>query len=169
MNRDILTESVIAYRDTVLRVALGYMKNIHDAEDIAQNVFMKLYNCEKSFPSKEAEKAWLIRVTINEAKNVLGSAWFRNRGNMNERDEGLIAPGYMNPDDLNVYDYVKTLNPKYRTVIYLYYYEGYSTKEISSILKISQSTVTTQLKRARKQLKDTIEKEEETNEIQGFI
>jgi RNA polymerase sigma-70 factor (ECF subfamily) len=154
MNSDELSKSVIKNRDTVFRVALGYVKNIHDADDIAQNVFMKLYKHKKGFVSQEAQKAWLIRVAVNESKDLLKSVWKKNTS---ELDESLIAPAY---DDLGVYEYVKKLGAKYRTVIYLHYYEGYSTKEISRIMKIPQSTITTHLSRARKQLKENIESEE---------
>jgi RNA polymerase sigma-70 factor (ECF subfamily) len=164
MTRQDLSESVITYRDTVYRVALGYVRNSHDADDVTQNVFMKLYRHDKGFVSNEAEKAWLIRVTINESKDLLKSVWNRNRG---ELDDSLVAPVY---DDSGIYDYVARLKPKYRTVIYLHYYEGYSTKEISSLLKIPQSTVTTHLNRARKQLKTDIEKEEHSyGKLQRFI
>jgi len=167
MNHDKLSKSIVKYRDTVFRVALGYVHNIHDADDISQNVFMKLYSLNKEFITDEAEKAWLIRVAINEAKDLLRSAWFKNRDDC--FDESLISPAYNAPE---LYDYVKKLKPKYRTVIYLHYYEGYSTKEISKIMKLPQSTVTTHLSRARKQLKQNIEEEEgEKNygKLQGFI
>jgi len=164
MNREELSKSAAAHRDTVFRVALGYVKNIHDADDVAQNVFMKLYRHEKGFVSSESEKAWLIRVTINESKDLLRSSWKKNRDDL---DESLVVPFFEKGDDFELYDYVVSLKPKYRTVIYLHYYEGYSTKEISSILKMPQSTVTTQLSRARKQLKESIENQsrDEENEF----
>jgi len=155
VERDYIAESVEMHRATVFRVALGYVKNRHDAEDITQNVFMKLILKNKHFTSSEEEKAWLIRVAVNESKNLLKSAWVRKKA---ELDESLAAP---NNDNLGLYEYVKDLKPKYRTVIYLYYYEGYSAKEISGILKIPPSTVATQLQRARESLKQSIEKEED--------
>jgi len=150
----LFTESVEKYRATVFRVALGYVRNCHDADDIAQNVFFKLYNRSEDFACEEALKAWLIRVTVNEAKNLLMSTWFKRRA---ELDESLIAP---ENDDTGLYEHVKTLKPKYRTVIYLHYYEGYPAKEIAEILRIPPSTVATQLQRAREALKKIIIKEE---------
>lgn len=157
-----ISQSVALYRDTVFRVALGYVRNRHDADDVAQNVFVKLLTSQKVFTSDEAERAWLIRVAINECKNLHKSAWKKNRA---ELDESLVAP---QNGDLLLYDYVKALKPKYRTVIYLYYYENYKAGEISKILKISPSTVATHLHRARKQLKQLIEKEEESYEPKIF-
>ena len=154
MEQNVFADYVDKYRSTVFRVALGYVKNRHDADDTAQNVFLKLYKRNEKFISEEACKAWLVRVTINEAKNLLKSAWFKRRA---EFDESLAVP---ENDDLGLYDYVKSLKPKYRTVIYLHYYEGYPAKEIAEILKISPSTVTTQLQRAREALKKIILKEE---------
>jgi RNA polymerase sigma-70 factor (ECF subfamily) len=166
--RDDLTAAIIAHRDTVFRVALGYVKNIHDADDVAQNVFVKFATLEKIFESGEAQKAWLIRVAINESKNLLGSAWRRNRRDLEEleHDESLAAPEIA--DYSGLHDYVRRLKPKYRTVIYLHYFEGYSTREIAKILKITQTAVTTQLARARQQLKDDITKED-NQYVQGFI
>jgi RNA polymerase sigma-70 factor (ECF subfamily) len=119
--RDDLTQSIIAYKDTVFQVALGYVKNIHDADDMVQNVFLKLGNYKKVFPTQEDEKAWLIRVTINESKDLLKSAWRKNR---NTLDESLVAPYFVNSESTDIYNYVKNLKPKYRTVIYLHYYRG---------------------------------------------
>jgi RNA polymerase sigma-70 factor (ECF subfamily) len=145
-------------------VAIGYVKNIHDADDIAQNVFLKLYlesQSKKSerFPTEEAKKAWLIRVTINESKNLLKSAWRKNACDL---DESMVARDSFTGQDLELHDYLKRLKPKYRTVIYLYYYEGYAAKDVAKILKIPQATVLTQLKRAREQLKEMLVNENET-------
>jgi len=163
-----LSESVRKYRNTVFRVAMGYVKNTHDADDIAQNVFFKLYTKGKSFVSDEAQKAWLIRVTINQSKDLLKSVWRNKRDNSEISEQGLAAPEYGYTE---LRDYVKGLKPKYRTVIYLYYYEGYSVNEIAVILKMPKSTVTTQLKRAREQLKEIIIKENDSygSQLQGFI
>ena len=171
MTREELSTSVVKHRDTVYRVALGYVKNVHDADDITQNVFMKLYNHTRGFETEESRKAWLIRVAINECKDLLKSIWRANRADLTEiSDESLVAPVY---DEFGLCEYVRALKPKYRTVIYLHYFEGYSTKEIGRILKMPQSTVTTHLNRARKQLKQDIldenEKERNNYELQGFI
>jgi RNA polymerase sigma-70 factor (ECF subfamily) len=162
MTREELSQSVAAHRNTVFRVALGYVRNTHDADDITQNVFMKLYlhNRRKPFESAEAQKSWLIRVAVNESKDLLKSVWTKNRS---ELDESLVAPAY---DSFGIYEYVSKLKPKYRTVIYLHYYEGYSTKDIAGIMKIPQSTVTTHLNRARKQLKEDIIKEDNYRKYQ---
>jgi RNA polymerase sigma-70 factor (ECF subfamily) len=155
-----LQASVAKYRRTVYRVAIGYVKNSHDADDVTQNVFLKLYQRGGTFESDEAEKAWLIRVAINESKNLLKSAW---RNNTCELDESIVA---QENDDLGLYDYLKRLKPKYRTVILLYYYEGYSVKEVAELLKIPQRTILTQMKRAREQLKIMILEEE--SELEGY-
>jgi RNA polymerase sigma-70 factor (ECF subfamily) len=150
-----LTTAVTKYRKVVFRVALGYVKNVHDADDIAQNVFMKFCDKHDTFLTEESVKAWLIRVAINESKNHLKSAWFRRR---EELDESLAAP---EDDDFGVIEYVKRLKPKYRTVIYLYYYERYPANEIAKIMKLPPSTVSTQLQRAREQLKSILLEEED--------
>jgi len=155
MEHSRLSASIEAYHATVFRVALGYAKNYHDAQDITQDVFFKLYKQDREFPSDEAEKAWLIRVTINEAKNLLKSAWVRKRADL---EENLTAP---EDCDLGLYEYVQRLKPNYRTVIYLHYYEKYTAKEIAAIMKKPQATIETQLRRAREYLKIIIMKEED--------
>jgi RNA polymerase sigma-70 factor (ECF subfamily) len=154
MSHDRIAESIEKYQATVYRVALGYVKNSHDADDITQDVFFKLYKHSKEFVSDEAQKAWLIRVTINESKNLLKSSWFSKKA---ELDEGLVAP---DGEDLGVYEYVQMLKPKYRTVIYLHYYEKYTAKEIAAILKKPQPTIESQLRRSKEQLRKIIIEEE---------
>jgi len=149
-----IAESVEKYRGVVFRVALGYVKNRYDADDIAQNVFLKLYNRDEGFPSEQAEKAWLIRVTVNEAKNLLKSAWFKRRA---ELDESLTAP---EQSDTGLYEHIKSLKPKYRTVIYLYYYEGYTSEEVAGILEKPCSTIRCHLREARNLLRGVLENEE---------
>jgi RNA polymerase sigma-70 factor (ECF subfamily) len=139
----------------VFRIAFSYVKNVHDAEDITQDVFLKLYKTTQEFIADENMKAWLIRVTINQAKNLLRASSFR-KARQCDLDETMIAEETLDPDCFELYEYVKDLKPKYRTIIYLYYYERYSVKEIAAILKIRETTVTTQLSRARNQLKEIL-------------
>jgi RNA polymerase sigma-70 factor (ECF subfamily) len=137
----------------VFRIAFGYTKNVHDADDIAQEVFLKLFKTDVEFASDENVKAWLIRVTINQSKSLLRSVWKTRRGDLTEF---MAAEDSLSDDCYGLYEYVKDLKPKYRTIIYLYYYEQYSVKEIAEILKIRETTVTTQLSRARSQLKEIL-------------
>jgi RNA polymerase sigma-70 factor (ECF subfamily) len=137
----------------VYRIAYSYVKCAHDAEDITQEVFLKLYKCNTRFDADENVKAWLIRVCINQSKSLLRSAWKTRK---TDYIEYAAAAQSLPGDCFELCDYVNSLKPKYRTVIYLYYYERYSVKEIAEIMRVRQSTVTTQLGRARKQLKDLL-------------
>jgi len=153
----LFSESVKNHRTMVFRIAYSYVKCVHDAEDVTQDVFLKLYKCTAEFAADENLKAWLIRVTINQAKSLLRSSWKSKRGELADLENSELASvGYLPENCLELYDYVESLKPKYRTIIYLYYYEQYSVKEIAGILKIQQSTVTTQLGRARNQLKEIL-------------
>jgi RNA polymerase sigma-70 factor (ECF subfamily) len=147
-----MEETIEQYRTMVFRIAFGYVKNVHDADDIAQDVFLKLFKKVHRFESEENRKAWLIRVTVNTSKTLLTSIWKTRRSNIDDIPEGTD----FNKEKQELFEYVEKLKPKYRTIIYLYYYEDYSIKEIAEILKIRQTTVTTQLARARGQLKEII-------------
>ncbi len=142
------------YADMVYRLALSQMKNPADADDVFQEVFLRLVRKRPSFQSEEHLKAWLIRVTINCARKFWGSAWTRHTELM-EYDGS-----YEMPELGELAEAVLRLPKKYRAVIHLYYYEGYSSKEIGRILHLSASSVTSRLSRARKMLKDTWEGEE---------
>lgn len=140
------TEKVGKYKNMIFRLAMAYLKNVQDSEDITQEVFLKLLKKDMTFPSEDEEKAWLIRVTINASKDLLKSAWFKKTVSF---DKDIP---FKDKEESNVFYAVMDLERKYRYVIHLYYYEGYSVKEISNILKIKESTVQVRLYRARKKL-----------------
>lgn len=146
------TQYVTAFQPSVFRVAYSYVKNCADAEDITQEVFLKLYNSRESFADDRNVKAWLIRVASNTAKNYLSSVWVKRKIPLTE-DISL-----KNEKDYELLDALNRLNKNYRVVIYLHYYEGYSVVEISSMLGISESNVKARLKRGRDKLKAILEK-----------
>jgi len=137
------------YSGMVYRICLLRLGSVYDAEDAVQNVFIKLFYKAPEFVSDEQEKAWLIRVSVNTCKDHLKSAWRRRTVSLEEAAELTYGP----IEDVQKLIEIFELAPKYRTVLQLFYYEGYSVKEIAQILKISEKTVTSQLCRARKKLK----------------
>lgn len=133
------------YRDDVYRLAVCYTKSREDAEDVCQTVFLKLLEQKTFQPGKE--KQWLLRVTANECKNLLRCHWWKTTVPM----EDTLA---VDPPEVNeVLQSVLALEPKYRVVVYLHYYEMLSTQEIAGLLHITRSAVTTRLSRARALLK----------------
>ncbi|KIQ94690.1 RNA polymerase sigma factor sigV [Anoxybacillus thermarum] len=139
----------------VLRLAYMYMRNQHDAEDVFQDVFIKLYEHMDRIQSEEHMKAWLIRVTVNVCKNKL--KWFAYR-NMDVYEEWAhFSTDY--DDHFEVMSAVTSLPTKYREVVHLFYYEGYQTKEIAELLKKRESTVRSLLARAREMLKNKLKGE----------
>ncbi|MEN8906779.1 MAG: sigma-70 family RNA polymerase sigma factor [Clostridiales bacterium] len=136
------------YSNMVLRIAFTYIKNIHDAEDICQKVFIKIYIKNKTFKNSEHEKYWIIRVAINACKDMLRSSWKTRFIPC----ENIILPEMKN-EYKEVLMHILSIPIKYRNVLYLYYIENYSTSEIALILKRKHSTVRTQLKRGREILK----------------
>ena len=138
------------YADTVRRICFMYLKNDADVEDVFQEVFLKYLLHPSSFESDAHEKAWLIRVAINVCKDVLKS-FFRRR--VRSLEEINTEPFYMQEEEKELLEVVLQLPPKYRNVIYLFYYEGYTAVEIAGILKRSENTIYTGLDRARKELR----------------
>lgn len=153
MNGNELAYYVRLYRGTVFRLAYSCLKNREDAEDISQEVFLRLYNSKESFQADENVKAWLIRVTVNLSRNLLKSCWRKRR---TELDKEIP---FSQEKENSLYDFISRLKPEYSIVIHLFYYEGYSIKEISKICRISSSAVRTRLARARNQLKEMLLKE----------
>lgn len=138
------------YKDTVYRAALATVGNPHDAEDIMQEVFFKYFRLQPKLKNEQHEKAWLLRVTINEGKNLKRSVWFRNRTTVDFRTipDSSEEPREMSP----VLEAVLSLPVKYRTVIYLYYYEEYAVRQIAEITAQTEAAVSKQLSRGRNML-----------------
>jgi RNA polymerase sigma-70 factor (ECF subfamily) len=141
------------YSDMLIRIAYTHMKNMSDAEDVVQSVFLKYLEKKPAFESEEHEKAWLIRVSINLCKNNLKSYWFRKTTGL---DENLCD---FAPEEYGVMDAIVRLPVKYRSILYLFYFEDYSIAEISSILKQKESTTGSQLHRARQLLKSILKED----------
>jgi RNA polymerase sigma-70 factor, ECF subfamily len=154
---DFITRVIEKHSDTIIRICFSYMKNINDAEDLTQEVFVKLMEKRPHFESDEHEKAWIIRVAINLCKNRLKTAWFRKTVSLDEVNFNFTSK------ENEVLSAVHKLPEKYRVVILLYYFEGYSISEIASILGERESTIGSKLFRARKLLKASL-KEDFDNE-----
>lgn len=144
---------VKTHMDTVFRLALNYVKCRQTADDITQNVFLKFYCCNKEFESDDHIKYWLVKVTVNECKRSLMAPWRKNVS-LEDYEETI---SFSTEEHSDLFQAVMDLPKKYRVVIYLHYYEGYATDEISQILGIPGATVRTQLKRGRELLKTSLE------------
>ena len=141
---------VETHSNMVLHIAYQNTFNMQDAEDITQEVFIRLLGNISKLESDEHIKAWLIKVTINMCKDHKKSFWNRN---VTELDESVTC---FEKEDNDVLDKIKVLKPVHRNIIYLYYYQGYKINEISEILNMNQNTVSSYLTRARTELKDIL-------------
>ena len=149
-------EAILAverYGNTVRRLCMTYLKNYHDTEDIFQTVFLKYVLSSVIFESAEHEKAWFIRVTINACKDLLKNFFRSKTVSLDEAMEQAID---FPAEEVELLEAVLSLPAKYREVIYLHYYEGYSAVEISSILGKNANTIYTHLARARALLRNKL-------------
>ena len=143
---------VHSYSDLILRLSYTYLKSTDDAQDICQTVFLKLLQKPREFASPEHEKAWIIRTAANLCKDHLKSHWRRTTVAL-EAAAAVPAPA---EEEGGLLAAVNLLPPKYRAVIYLFYYEGYQAAEIGQILGIPTATVHTRLARGRTKLKELL-------------
>lgn len=150
---EFISQDLEVYGDMILRLGYSYVKNIHDSEDILQDVLLKLIEHDNIFKDGEHKKAWIITVTRNLCKNKLKSSWFK------QRNELIDMPYYDNYMNHDVFDAVMKLPVKYREVIHLFYYEDYSTLQISDLINKKESTVRSLLHRARNMLKDELKED----------
>lgn len=135
------------YSDMVFKLALSQTRSKADAEDIFQEVYIRLITYQPDFQNEEHEKAWLIRVTLNCCRNLFSSAWYRHAVPLTE---DIVFQDKKNEE---VWLAVLTLPVKYRKVIHLFYYENLSVSQISNVLETNEGTIKSQLSRARKMLK----------------
>ena len=146
-----LRQAMERHSAMVYRLAYARTRNAADAQDVYQEAFLRLALCKREFADDEHMKAWLIRTASNVCKNHLKRKW-RKRENLDSAENTVGEMMQTN----EVLDAVLALPDKYKTVVYLYYYEGYAGKEIAAILKKPASTVRNLLRDARKQLKEKL-------------
>ena len=146
---------VNTYSDLILRLSYTYLNSTCDAQDICQTVFLKLLQAPRSFDNTEHERAWIIRTTVNLCKDLLKKHWRRTTVTL-DAAEHVPAP---EPEEGSLTAALELLPPKYRTVLYLYYYEGYSAGEIARMSGEKPSTIRTRLTRARAQLREIMKGE----------
>lgn len=148
-----INAAIDRYADTVRRLCMIQLKSYADTEDIFQNVFLKYALSSRSFESPEHEKAWFIRVTINACKDLIKSFFHSRTVSL---DQLMEQPGQLLEDHREVLEAVISLPRKYREVIYLHYYEGYTAPQISEILGKNTNTVYTLLARSKNLLKERL-------------
>ena len=148
---DWVDEVVDKYADMVYRIAFTQMKNKADAEDVFQEVFLKLCKSAVAFETDEHIKAWLIKVTVNTCRKSFTSSWSKKIVELPEN----LAYEEEHPD-FEVVPAVKSLPSKYRTVIHLFYFEDMQVTEIAKVLKSTTGTVKSQLSRARNLLRNKL-------------
>ena len=151
MEQNIVLELYDHYADMVYRIALSYLRSTQDAEDTVQTIFLELMESDiKIITGKE--RAFLTKVTINHCKNLL-SATKRHESIPLDEVEGIL---FSQPEDREVFRAVMELPEKYRLVVFLHYFEGYSFREIAQSLHIGISAVSMRLYRAKNILKSKI-------------
>jgi RNA polymerase sigma factor (sigma-70 family) len=144
-------EIVQTYSDTLIRIAVQQTKNMSEAEDIVQEVYMTLMRQKKPFNSETHLKAWLIKVTFNKCKDYFKSSRVQKTVPITEemtfiaKEEQIVLPE------------IFELDQKERIIFYLHYYEGYTTAEIADLLEMNVNTVGSNLRRVRMKLKIILE------------
>lgn len=141
------------YSSLVYKIAYSITSSRSDSDDVFQNVFLRYIKKSPHFTDEAYEKAWFIRVTINCSKSFVTQAWYTKTDSLNDNIE------YAQNEKIDLDFALRQLSPQSRAIIYLYYYEGYSTKEIASMLDIRDNAVRTSLSRSRSKLKGILEKE----------
>ena len=152
-NEQEVNQAIEQYSDMVRRLCMVHLKNHADTEDIFQTVFLKYVLSSVSFENEEHEKAWFIRVTINACRDLLRS-FFRSR--TVPLDELIDLPADAPSESREVLEAVLELPGKYRDVVYLHYFEGYTAPEIAGLMKKNVNTVYSLLARAKKLLKERL-------------
>ncbi len=152
-NEKEVNRAIELYSDTVRRLCMIHLKNHADTEDIFQTVFLKYVLSSVSFENDEHEKAWFIRVTINACRDLLKSFFRRHTVSL---DEACWLPAALPADYTDVWEAVFALPEKYRDVVYLHYFEGYTAPQISRILGKNVNTIYTLLTRSKQMLRERL-------------
>ncbi len=164
---DWAAEALHQYADMVYRLAYAQVRNRTDADDIFQEVFIRLVKSKPGFENDEHMKAWLIRVTVNCAKSLWLSSWKKRMVFWEDEQLNRIPAEGAPAGNEALEEALDSLPMKMRRVIHLFYYEEMSVDEIAEALNEKPSTIRSQLSRARKALKKTLTGEEAKRHVQG--
>lgn len=153
------------YGNDVLKTAYLYLRDKYLAEDVFQEVFVKVYKNYNKFKNNSSEKTWIMSITINTCRDMLRTFWFKKVFMLKDTEDDLQIGFNENVDDKiaekaqyeELLKEVMHLPYKYRVPVILYYYEGLSTADISVAMKIPEGTVRSRLFRARTILKSNLE------------
>ena len=149
MQTEVLVER---YQQNMFAAALSACKDPQDAEDAVQEASLAYHTSGKEFESEEHIRAWLLRVAINKAKNMRMSFWKKHKVSLEDYMESI---SFETEQESGLFEAVMDLPEKYRVVLHLFYYEDYSIREISKILRRTENTVKSQLSRGRAMLKES--------------
>ena len=147
------------YGEMVFRICFIHLKNQQDAYDATQETFLKLLQDDKSFHNDEHAKAWLITVSSNICKNMLKSFWYKNRAGSDALLLLSQEETAVNAEHNEVLEAVLRLPQKYKDLVYLHYYEGYSIEEIAKMMGKKSSTLRSRLSKAKRLLRDYLNDE----------
>lgn len=153
LTEEAFVSAVTRNKQRLFLIALSFTRNSADAEDILQNVFLKLWKTEYNFEDPNHMDKWLTVVCVNESKNILKSI-LRIRTNLITDEDSLYS--FDTASDYDLFKAVMLLPKNERTVTHLFYYEDLPTKEIANLLGTSDSAVKTRLTRARQHLKESL-------------
>ncbi len=155
-----LNDVYAKYADMLYHVSLSHLQSREDAEDVLQEVFCKYYQKMPTFTDSAHEKAWFLRVTVNQCRDHLRYRKLRTHTPLHEIGEIAGQTGITDETALDVMQLLSYLPEKYRSVVILHYLEGLSVEEISMVLNIGKSAVKMRLSRAREQLQQKLMKED---------
>ncbi|MDJ1649812.1 MULTISPECIES: RNA polymerase sigma factor [Gordonibacter] len=150
-----LTQAMADWGDAVYRLALSHTRSRADAEDVYQDVFLRLYNDATVFESAEHVKAWLLRVTVNRCHDLAKSGWKQRTVELDPERDSPAVPAH-NAEDADVWDAVGQLPDSQRFAVHLHYVEGYSTDEVAELLGCQPATARTWLHRARARVRELL-------------
>ncbi|UYY94933.1 sigma-70 family RNA polymerase sigma factor [Bacillus cereus] len=151
---DLIDEIMNKYGQEVLQLVYSYVNNKEVAEDVTQDIFVKCYKSLHTYKGKSNVKTWLWRIAINQCKDYIKS-WYNKKVIVTEDEFAYI--GIQNAEDSRLASAVMNLPIKYREVIYLFYYEELSIKEIATVIDVKENTIKTRLKKAKELLKEGLE------------
>ena len=157
MNRKVtdadLEQTINKYSDTLYKICFLILKDENDIKDVLQETFIKYMTKAPDFKSEEHKKAWLIKVSQNKCREFLRFHKRHAAVPLDEVEESISVTNGMDTSSIELLSLIWNLKYKLKSVVILYYIEGYNIKEISQIVNISESAVKKRLERARKELR----------------